>query len=199
MQNVALSLVTAPTAEPITLNEAKAWLRVEFAEDDPLIEACIATARQFVENQLRRQIMTATWKLGLDRFPYGQIELPLPPTQSVTSITYIDNNGDSQTLSSALYALDVLSEPARIRPVSGEDWPDTDYEVNNAVVVEFVAGWASVVNVPQAIKTAIKLMVTHFYDHRSPTVEGMASTGLMHSLKSLIWQYKMPEIASLAS
>ena len=78
---------------------------------------------------------------------------------------YVDENGSEQTLSSSLYSLDKESEPARLNPVYGESWKTTQTQ-NNAVTIEFTAGYADADSVPGAIKAAILLLVGFLYENR---------------------------------
>jgi uncharacterized phiE125 gp8 family phage protein len=141
---VALTLVTAPTAEPVSLDEVKLHLRVDSDAEDTLIAGLNSTARDYAESFTQRAIPQQTWDLKLDGFPC-EIWLPKAPCISVTSITYIDTNGDSQTLSTALYTADLPVGPkaraGRIVPAYNQHWPQTRC-VPNAVTVRFVAGYA---------------------------------------------------------
>ena len=51
-------LLTAPAVEPVTLDEAKAFLRVETGDGDDVIAALAAGARIHVEAQTRRALIT---------------------------------------------------------------------------------------------------------------------------------------------
>ncbi len=62
-------LLTPPTAEPVSLAEAKLHLRVEDNADDVLIGALISATRVQAEHDTRRSLVTQTWQLVLDRFP----------------------------------------------------------------------------------------------------------------------------------
>lgn len=64
-----MQLITPPAGEPVSLQEAKAHLRVDFDDDDGLIQALIAAARQAAETITNRQLMSARWKLVMDSFP----------------------------------------------------------------------------------------------------------------------------------
>ncbi len=66
---MALTLFTPPTAEPVSLEEAKRHLRVDGNDEDVDILGLITAAREQAERHTRRQLLTATWDLKLDRFP----------------------------------------------------------------------------------------------------------------------------------
>lgn len=66
---MAAILIEAPAIEPISLNDAKNYLRVDHAADDALITSMISAARIQVESRTRRALMTQTWRVVLDRWP----------------------------------------------------------------------------------------------------------------------------------
>lgn len=105
-------------------------------------------------------------------FPLGAlynwaISLPLPPVQSVNSITYLDQGGTLQTLSPSQYVVDITGEPARVTPQFGYVWPVTRWQIGN-VNIQFTAGYTSV---PEDIQQAILLLVEHLYANRSASTE----------------------------
>jgi uncharacterized phiE125 gp8 family phage protein len=110
-----LSLVTSATAEPVTRQQFKAHARITRDDEDGVIDGYLLAARRYVETALRRQLVNATWRLTLDCFP-ACIDVPLPPLSSVSSITYVDTDGATQTLNSSLYRVDTYSQPGRITP-----------------------------------------------------------------------------------
>jgi len=132
---------------------------------DPLLNILIQAARQHAETKLRRYIVTQTLDLHLDRFPCWTIKLP--PLQSVTSITYVDSNGTTQTLAADQYLVDTTTEPARITPAFGLVWPVTQYR-NNAVTVRFVAGYATV---PACVKNWMLIRIKTLWDGRDQLVK----------------------------
>lgn len=133
-----LELYTPPTAEPVSLVQAKAFLRVDSTDDDVLIAELIRGARAYIEHMTGRQFVVCTYKLHLDAFP-SRIVLPRPPVVSVSSITYVDTGGTTQTLAAANYTLKPYSEPAEVIEAYGKSWPSTQ-DVENAVTVTYVAG-----------------------------------------------------------
>jgi len=132
---------------------------------DPLLAMLIAAARGAAETITRRALITQTWDLVLDCFPYWEMSIPLPTLQSVTTITYIDANGATQTLAADQYLVDTKSEPARITPAYGLVWPSTRYQTN-AVTVRFVAGYGTASAVPQAIKNWMLIRIKQMYGQR---------------------------------
>lgn len=86
-------------------------------------------------------LVTQTWTIKLADFPCGGIPLPAGPVTSVTSVTYIDTNGASQTLSSSAYTVVGIGDRtgAKIVPAYGYSWPSTR-DVPEAVTVVFVSG-----------------------------------------------------------
>lgn len=176
---MAARLITQPIAEPITLEEAKAHLRVDHSEDDLMIAAMIGAARVYCEQFTARAFVTQTWELVLDTFPTNEILIPLPPLQSVTSIKYDDSGGVEQTLGATEFEADTVSQPGWIVPVTS-GWPTALFEGINAVRIRFVAGYDPgtdspidlAANVPQAIKYAILLHVGQLYAQREDIAVG---------------------------
>ena len=90
---MSLSLITPPTVEPVSLAEAKLHLRVDFDDDDALIESLISAARVAAETLTGRQSCTARWIRTLDGFPCSSLQLHRCPVQSVVEISYQDQLG----------------------------------------------------------------------------------------------------------
>lgn len=193
---MALWLVTAPASEPIPTAVAKLHLRVDHTTDDALIDTLCAAAREYVETGTGRKCITQTWDLKLNAFPCndGSIWLAFPPVTSITSITYVDTNGVTQTLSSGLYTTDLppgtTAPYARIVPAYQQSWPQTR-EVPNAVVVRYVCGFANAAAVPYSMMAAMKLLIGHWYVNREAGVVGTIAQTLPDGLQTLIWQSKV--------
>jgi uncharacterized phiE125 gp8 family phage protein len=192
-----LTLVTAPTVEPVLLPAAMLALRIETTTEAALIESLITAAREYVEAFTRRALVSQTWDLQLDGFPSCDwLEIPTPPLRSVTSVTYVDGTGTTQTLSSALYAVDAPAGPwarhGRINLNYGETWPATRSQPN-AVTVRFVAGYGTEGDsVPEALKTGIKMLVGHWFEQREAAVIGVG-IGVLQvplNLDALLWPYR---------
>ncbi len=171
---MTITVTVQPTTGPVSLDEAKTHLRVIGNENDTYITSIITAARDYVENFTRLSINTKTIEYTLDRFPddgywvqTGEIRLPSAPVQSVTSVGYTNSSGSTATMASTDYIVDVVSVPARITPKKDGEWPDIYNTINN-VKVTYTAGYAASTDIPQAIRHANLLMISHFYDERSP-------------------------------
>jgi hypothetical protein len=213
-------LITAPTYEPVTLAEAKDHLRLEHDTDDSFVLGLIATARQHLEKVLWRAFLSQTWELTLEGFPgtglrwsdlgfrgsalypfpsrsrflqkdWDAIELPLGEVQSVTSVTYVDVAGVTQTLATSEYQLDT-SLPAKLRLPYGKTWPDARSQWD-AVKIRYVVGWANPSKVPAPLKAAIKLLVSQMYEHRTPEVD-RAMTAIAFSVDALTAPFSLSRL-----
>ncbi|NNF65982.1 MAG: hypothetical protein HKM98_00570 [Gammaproteobacteria bacterium] len=185
-------LDTAPTTEPVTLNEARLHLRIDDChnDDDSYVEALIKSARHRVEGFLHRALISQTWKLYLPEFP-TEIMLPMGDVQSVSSVEYVDTDGSPQTLATSEYQTDLNAVPARIKEAYSKNWPSTRVNEYNAVTVTFVAGYGAASAVPEPIKQAILLIVGHLYENRENVSAGTQLYDVPQGADSLLWPYRI--------
>lgn len=173
---LTLTQTVAPAQEPITLEEARQHLLIDSDEHDAMIASYIASARAAAESYLNRQLITATYTATLADFPVyrGIIELPRPPIQSITSVVYLDQQGDSTTLGAANYGLVTGNVSGHILPAKGYQWPIVyDHDGAENVTVTFKAGYGETPStVPDEIKAAIRLMVEDLFHNRAAQQEG---------------------------
>lgn len=174
------ALSDIPIDEPVTLDQAKQQVRrTEVNTDDSFIkETLIPAARERFEQATQRQGITATWDYKLDRFPglTGRIVIPRPPLQKVVSVTYVDEDGDTQTLSTSRYTVHAPAGPRAqrgwIEPVYDDEWPETRCQ-SNAVTVRFVAGYGDTPDtVPPRLRLAMLQDIGTLYEHREDIVIG---------------------------
>jgi uncharacterized phiE125 gp8 family phage protein len=181
-------------SEVITLAQARKHLRIEpFGDplehpDDAYVTALITAAREYAEIYLGRAIGTQTLELAIDEFP-DAIELR-PYVQSITSIKYIDENGDEQTIDPEDYSLDNYSSPCWVVPAFERTFP-TVQDIPNAVKVRYVAGFDEDNPVPQPIVSAMLLIIGHLYENRQQNVAGIAINELPMGVCSLLSMYRL--------
>jgi uncharacterized phiE125 gp8 family phage protein len=167
---MALTLVTAPLADPVSVADIRAHLRIDSELEDALLVRYLQAALNRLEGRdgwLNRAFITQTWDWTLDGFPSGAaLSVPLPPLQSVVSIQYIDTEGFGQTMSALDYVVDTKSEPGWIAPAYGRSFPSTQ-PAFNTVTIRFVCGYGpGPTAVPAAIRLALLGMVGDAYEHR---------------------------------
>lgn len=194
---VALKLVTAPAELPVSLDEAKAHLRVDGNDEDDLIDILIRAATSHAERLMGRAIVEQTWDFYLDEFPSdGWINIPKPPLISVTGFFY--TSGDTETaVDASVYRIDSASEPARISLAENASWP-TPAVVSNAVRIRFTAGYIDdssppslTTAIPFDIIAAIKLMIGTLYANRETVVLGQAVNQLPWAAEQLLRQHRV--------
>lgn len=190
--NWALTLVTAPTVEPISVSEAKAHMRVDFTDDDDYITALIVAARTIAEERTNRALITQTWDYVLDDFPCGNaIKIRKPKLQSVTSVKYIDSDGTENTMPTTDYLVDTDSSPGRIVLKFAKIWPTAILQPASAVRIRMVCGYGLAVAVPQPLKQAIFFLVAHWYENREPVNIGNIVNKIPVTFDYLIGPYRV--------
>ena len=170
---MAKVLITPPAVEPISLDDARLHVRQDDRADDALITGLIKAAREYVETTfVHRALITQTWELVLDDWPDGyEIELPMPPLQTVTSVKYTDLDGVEHTFDDDYYIVDTTGVKGRIVLVEDADWPSSeDLQEAAAIRVRFVAGYgATGASVPETLILGMKMLIGSWYENREPS------------------------------
>ncbi len=112
-------------AFPVHLDDAKRQLFVEHTDDDDQITAYIRAATGHAEMFTRRKFAAATYQMQLSRFWRGALQVPLPPLRAVPLIQYVDQDGDTQTLSTSIYQVDTAGLFGVIYLAFDQSWPNT--------------------------------------------------------------------------
>ena len=179
-----LTRILAPAKTPVAINDLKKHLRLreDDTAEDAYLTSILNAATGFIDGRdgwLGRCLISQKWRMVLDYFP-DKIIIPLPPLISVDSITYIDSDGDTQTISSANYRVVSDIEPAIIEPVEGYSWPTPDC-IDAAVRVNFTAGYGTdAASVPDMIRHYIKIVCGDMYANRESIVIGTIASRLEH-------------------
>lgn len=184
-----ITTVTAPTETAVSLEEAKEQVVVDDSSHDLALARLAEAAERMAERYLRGYISQRTVDLTLPHFPdVHKLWLVTFPIQSITSVSYIDENGDTQTLSEGDdYREQLLGKTAHLIAVNG--WPATQEDTPNAVTVRMVVGYASGA-VPQDIKHAILVKVSELFEVRTEAVMGGSLSPSMNTFKSLLNTYR---------
>jgi uncharacterized phiE125 gp8 family phage protein len=187
-------IVNGPAIEPVALADAKKWLKLETNDDDDVVGALITAARLMVEAQIRRMLITQTWRLIYDCWPNGRrIKVPLAPFQSLTAMRVYDAAGVAQAVSASLYYVDSAPDAARI--IFGGP-PQNPGRNAAGVEIDIVVGYgATPESVPEPLRQAIRTLVTDWYENRGDADAGDMANALPSSVRALVAPYQRPRLA----
>lgn len=178
------------TSAVVTAAEFKTHARIYHTQDDTYIATLILVATQCIEHETRRALINRSFALQLEGFPAdGEIVLPRSPLSSVTSVTYTDTAGATQTVSSGDYHTYSVNGVGRVVLSSTASWPTTLNTGGLDVSVNFTAGYgATSASVPVALKQAVLLQATHLYDNRTAVAPAQLYE-IPRAVERLIVQY----------
>jgi uncharacterized phiE125 gp8 family phage protein len=154
-------IVTAPAAEPISLAQAKQYLRLDEEETgfDAELEVQIAGARGRVESVTNTRLVNQVVELRASSFA-DLDRLPIGPVAGVIDLAYTDPAGEEQSLGPDDVVLDGAGLEMALRPLAGR-WPSKSAQVTVRVTVGYGADGAAL---PPAIRIALLQQVRELFD-----------------------------------
>jgi uncharacterized phiE125 gp8 family phage protein len=164
---------TAASGQPLTAAQLRGWLRLNHATEDDTLDELVAAAVERFESDTRRPVLATVYRQSLAAWPCGPIVLGRGGVTAVGAVKrYTDAGGTTEDV--AGYVADLTTPPAR---VTLPDVPDPVETAGGVAVtpvgyVEFTAGWANAAAVPALVRTALKLLAAHWYEHREAYREG---------------------------
>lgn len=183
-----LERLAGPAEEPLSLEEARAHLRLETTDDDALLGVLVAAARGAVEDHLGRTLVTQSWRLWRDAWPLGpEIPLPRPPLQAVIAVAVLGPDGQETPVPPAAYLVDRHADPGRL--IMRSRIPPAPLREVNALRIDFAAGYGEAAAVPLPIRHAVRLLVAHWYERREPP-EAPVAEGLPGPVTTLLAPYR---------
>ncbi len=165
-----VTTLVAPAAEPVSLAEAKDYLRIAYDGENGLVTALIAGARSRIEELAGVAMMSRTLRVQLDRWPPKTVEtrvlrLPVRPAGELVSVRVYDAAGAAQDVTDRF----VLSpgRAARLIWTSGAfPWPSRRA---NGIEVDYTAGFGETPeDVAEGLRLAVKRLAAHGYHARDP-------------------------------
>lgn len=173
-------LITPPTVLAVTLDQAKANLRVDGADMDTLITLWVEGITAALEHEIGQCLMPQTWEVSLEAFP-AAINLP-HPVISVASVKYMDGAGIEQTLAPAAYKLTRSAYQTTLAPIAGTAWPST-LAGTGAVVATVLCGYGdTAVSTPRNVQLYILAKLEADYGPRSQTAGSIAQSDRLSGL-----------------
>lgn len=146
---------------PVTLAEAKAYMRVASTADDALLGSMLLAVTKWGENYTGKEFRANTWKLFTDCFQ-NRIALNRAPVASITTVQHVVG-GTLATVPDATYYLKKNLRNAEVLLQDGEAWPtDTDPR-EQAVEIVFVTEALDSMDI---VKIAILHHLAYWYANR---------------------------------
>jgi uncharacterized phiE125 gp8 family phage protein len=157
--------IAGPAVEPVPLDDMRAFLRLDDAAEDALVETLVAAARRAVEAACGRVLIAQSWRLALDRWPAGGVvALPLSPLIAIEEIRVVDAAGATAVLAPALYRFDAAADPPRLLVEAAAPQPG---RAPHGIAVDVRVGYgAAPEDVPAPLRQAVRLLAAHWFEHR---------------------------------
>jgi uncharacterized phiE125 gp8 family phage protein len=190
---MVMTRIAAPAAEPVTLADAKAHLRVVDAVEDNLIANLVKAAREEVEAATGLALISQDWRLYLDCWPSsGIVRLRRLPVQSVIQVTVYNSSGAPETSVPLASNLDRASRPARFAMPGNAKAPG---RTMNGIEIDFRAGFGDTgVEVPDGLKRAILLLTAFWYEHRGAQGSDSQAAGWPDGFDRIVERYRHMEL-----
>lgn len=185
----------------LTREQAKKQCEIEAAEDahDEWFDEAIAEAHDYVEQYLQASLTESRWIYRTNRWPYDQppyeLRLPMGPLQGVIQVSYLDIDGERQTLEPGTDYEFMEGQAGYIVPAFGEAWPAAR-DMPNSIAVEYWAGYpgqgspADASGVPKAIVRAMKMLVGHWFENREAMVIGTITDEIALGMRDALQPYR---------
>ena len=211
LKNYNLTLVTPPASEPVTLTDIKTYLKLDDITDtidDIYITLLISVAREYCEDIQHRALITQTWEMALQGFPFyssdplnsnvrgSVIEIPKGKLQTINSITYKDTSGVVTTLTPEVdYVVSNRGIIGRVSPPFGKVFPLAILYPLDPVVINFTCGYGvKASDLPFKVIQAIYMLIAHWYENRIVVsdVRGVIPTEITLAVTALLSKDKIP-------
>ena len=182
-----MKTITPATGLPVTLASIQSYLRVSAAKDADLLEQIlIPSAVAHWERYTHRALMERTLEAEIrwrqrDAWRRRRIKFPRPPLQSVESVKLLDQDDAEQDVPAAAWRVNTHDEPGELVPADIDEWPPAysrrwqeglPYENQYRLRIRWVAGYATVDEIPADYLQQVRRIVATFYEHREDVGEG---------------------------
>lgn len=180
-------LLAGPAEEPVSLADAKAFLRLDDSAEDGLVQTLVASSRLHVEAVTGRAMLTQSWRLVLDDWPAERtIALPVGPVAALTAVTVFDVDDEPHELDLGQFTVQagrvllpqaIAGAPALRRRLGLE--------------IDYVAGHGDTPeDVPADLKHACLVLVGYWFEHRDAVIAAGAGAVVPAGFDRLITPYR---------
>lgn len=178
---MALKQIEPPALEPVSLDEAKLYLRVDNSAEDDAITLLIAAACGLFERETGLILIRQSWQLTLDKWPvrsadsHRRVYLPLRPILALSSLV-VSVGGEAVNIPETDYHLDPAAEPPRLVELVAGLWPKPDVPAAG-ITIDFDAGFGDGVDdAPAPLRLVVLKLIAEAYENRGVVEPGAALT-----------------------
>lgn len=180
--------LSPPAQEPVSLSEAKTFLRLDQNAEDDLLGTLITAARLMVEAASGRLLVDQAWRIVIDRWPDGgEIRLPLSPLSAITAARVYDLLGVAQPVAPTALQLDTAADPPLVRVVA--EVPEIG-RARGAIEIDVVAGFGATASaVPALLRQAVLRLAARWFEQRGDVV-GRDAEALPPEIMALVAPFR---------
>ncbi len=184
-------LLAGPAVEPVTLAEAKAWLRLDAGDDDALVTTLTTAARLHVEATTGLALITQSWRLVRDGWPPdGTVKLPVSPLQSLTAITAYDAEGAGSELALDDVLTDAAANPSSLLLPAGFG-AGRVFRSRQGIEIDYVAGCGDDgASVPAALRQTMLTLLAYWFENRDAVVMAGAGSIIPQNFDLMVAPYR---------
>lgn len=165
--NLVWEVTEAPTTEPITVDEVKAWGKIDTTAEDTVIESLITAIRELAEAWLGRALIEQEITSTLDFWPKEIIKLPRPKLISVSSIVTLNEDDEETAYSSTNYFVRTDVQPGQIVIRNGCTPPINTNRYYGGYKIVHLNGYGdAAADVPQALRQGLIEWTLHALESR---------------------------------
>ncbi len=146
------------TATVVSLELAKLNSKIIWDDEDTLLQLFLDASIQDAENYIDGPILKKTITIGLSEW-VTNFEFPIFPISSVTSISYVDQDGETQTVDNADYLFYKQEKTSKIK-FTADSFPELNAIADFPITLNVVGGYENE-DVPSSIKNAVLLRFSH--------------------------------------
>ena len=188
-------LVDGPQLEPLSLIEAKTWLRVDGTDEDSLIQALIIAARLMVESEIGLVLLAQNWRIIGDAWPEEEIiPVRIGRVLSVAGGRVFPASGPAQAMPSTNFEILRGENADSILPLSRP----APGRTRGGVEIDIRLGFGEfAAQVPEPLRLAVRQLVAHWFENRGDA--SMGEQGLPASVRALLAPFRRLRLGGLSA
>lgn len=166
--NISFEVYSAPSVEPVSIEELKLFARIDGNEEDAMLASFITAVRGATEEYLKRALIRQTIRAAVDFWPAsGRLELPRPPLVSIVQIATRDEEGTLTVYDPSYYFMITEAIPGEVVIKKGYQFPTNLDRDRQGITIDFVCGYGDAASdVPEPIRQAIIQWAAIAYENR---------------------------------